>query len=621
MKAIGQLILFAILSVPLFGCGGGNGSSQNAPTITLTGDNPQILEVGQAYVELGATATDDKDGDLTASITIDASSIDSSNPGTYQVTYDVSDSSDNAAATAVRTVIYEDRTPPEISLLGNNPQVITQGNPYVELGATATDNVDGDLTSAIIIDDSAVDAGTVGSYDVTYDVQDSSGNSAATMVRTVNVEETPAAKTWYRDFDRDGYSNGATQVSVARPPDHYEDFELTAISGDCDDDDASLNPGADDIDADGIDQDCNGFETSGPEEVVFDWSTDRCDDLDIPDFPARAFRDNSGQVQLISSHMTVRRFLGPDLDHLSHDCIVVMTSDYDPDPGMFNDVEWIGATYTEDGETIYAVLHNEYEGWTHPGQCRTSAWDANCWYNGLTLAISEDAGRSYYHPVAPPLHHIAGAPWQYDQTHGPRGIFHPSSLLKRTDGYFYAMVQRVGGEAPDDHEQWACLIRTPDLGNPDAWRFWDGSGFEGRFVNPYSDAVTNPADHDCQPIDRTDISDMTQSLTYSEYLGKYVLVGTSTSVDGSKHGFFVSFSDNLIDWSPRELLLERALPWTVQSADEVHYLYPSLLDSESSARSFDIVGKTAYVYYTRNNREPGDLDRDMLRVSVEFFRH
>ena len=123
-----------------------------------------------------------------------------------------------------------------------------------------------------------------------------------------------------------------------------------------------------------------------------------------------------------------------------------MTSHHDPDPGMFNDVEWIGATYTEDGQTIYAIIHNEYEGWTHPGQCSTPFWSASCWYNGLTLAVSTDAGNSYGHPLAPPLHHIAGTPWQYVPDRGPRGIFHPSSVLKRGDGYYYAIVQRTGVE-------------------------------------------------------------------------------------------------------------------------------------------------------------------------------
>jgi hypothetical protein len=186
--------LFA-LAVFLAACGDGGGSSPPAqavvdttpPVISLTGDNPQIIAVGEAYVELGATASDNRDGDLSASIVIDASGVDSSMPGEYAVTYDVSDTSGNAAATVTRTVIYQDQTAPVITLLGDDPQVIVLGTPYTELGAEATDNVDGDLTAAVVIDATAVDASTPGDYTVTYDVTDAAGNAALTVTRTVTV--------------------------------------------------------------------------------------------------------------------------------------------------------------------------------------------------------------------------------------------------------------------------------------------------------------------------------------------------------------------------------------------------------------------------------------------------
>ena len=57
-----------------------------APVITLVGANPQEFYVGTAYSELGATATDDVDGDLTASIVIDATAVDVSIAGSYSVT-------------------------------------------------------------------------------------------------------------------------------------------------------------------------------------------------------------------------------------------------------------------------------------------------------------------------------------------------------------------------------------------------------------------------------------------------------------------------------------------------------------------------------------------------------
>lgn len=431
--------------------------------------------------------------------------------------------------------------------------------------------------------------------------------------------EPSAQSTWYKDADGDGFSDGTTIIAADRPTGFYLAGELTATAGDCNDDDDSAHPGGIEINADGVDQDCNGFEVSGPEEVVFDWSTDRCEELDIPDLPARAFRDQNGQVHLISSHTSVRRFLGPALNDVTHDCTVVMTPHFDADPSMFNDVEWIGATYTEDGSTIYAIVHNEFQGWSHPGYCSTPFGTADCWYNGLTLAVSTDAGLSYEHPLAPPLHLVAASSLQYENDMGPHGIFQPSSIVRHDDGYYYTMFHRVRRPAPDRYDQWACLVRTPDLADPDAWRFWNGVAFDGIFVNPYTDGVVDPADHDCTAIDRDDISDMTQSLTYSEYLGQYILTGSGIATDGTTAGFFFAFSDDMIEWTTRELVLERDLPWTVQDPNAPHYLYPSLLDPESTARSFDRVGKTAYIYFTRNNRAPGGLDRDMLRVPVEFF--
>ena len=42
---------------------------------------------------------------------------------------------------------------------------------------------------------------------------------------------------------------------------------------------------------------------TGSPVTVFDWTTDRCEDADIPDTPARAFRDPTGQVSLFARTM------------------------------------------------------------------------------------------------------------------------------------------------------------------------------------------------------------------------------------------------------------------------------------------------------------------------------
>ncbi len=81
-----------------------------------------------------------------------------------------------------------DTTPPVITLNGDSNITVTQGESYNELGATAVDDVDGNVSVTI---SGSVDTSTVGVYTITYTATDSSNNSA-TITRTVNVEEPEA---------------------------------------------------------------------------------------------------------------------------------------------------------------------------------------------------------------------------------------------------------------------------------------------------------------------------------------------------------------------------------------------------------------------------------------------
>jgi hypothetical protein len=89
--------------------------------------------------------------------------------------------------------VQTDNTPPVITLLGSNPVLVNAGGTYVEPGATATDNLDGDLTSSIVIDASAVNTSIPGDYLVTYNVSDVAGNAATQVTRTVHVNGVPTA--------------------------------------------------------------------------------------------------------------------------------------------------------------------------------------------------------------------------------------------------------------------------------------------------------------------------------------------------------------------------------------------------------------------------------------------
>ena len=83
-----------------------------------------------------------------------------------------------------------DTTKPVITLEGSTPVTVEVGSAYSDAGATALDNYNGDITSSIVTVN-PVDANTVGSYTVTYNVTDANGNAALQVTRTVNVVDTP----------------------------------------------------------------------------------------------------------------------------------------------------------------------------------------------------------------------------------------------------------------------------------------------------------------------------------------------------------------------------------------------------------------------------------------------
>ena len=97
------LFLVAVSTTALFisSCS----KDETAPVITIIGDNPATVTLNGSYTDAGATANDDKDGDVTASITV-TDDIDENLAGTYTVTYTATDEEGNVG-TATRTVNVE----------------------------------------------------------------------------------------------------------------------------------------------------------------------------------------------------------------------------------------------------------------------------------------------------------------------------------------------------------------------------------------------------------------------------------------------------------------------------------------------------------------------------------
>ena len=109
--------------------------------------------------------------------------------GNYELILQASDGYSSDSHTIYLNINSIDTVAPVITLLGSNPQTIELGSVYTELGATATDGFDGDVTGSIVTDSSAVNINALGSYNVVYTVTDTAGN-IGTAIRTVNVIDT-----------------------------------------------------------------------------------------------------------------------------------------------------------------------------------------------------------------------------------------------------------------------------------------------------------------------------------------------------------------------------------------------------------------------------------------------
>ncbi|MGI6458954.1 MAG: cohesin domain-containing protein [Candidatus Hydrogenedentales bacterium] len=80
-----------------------------------------------------------------------------------------------------------DGTPPVITLLGSARMTIAQNTPFTDPGASATDAVDGDLSSHIVVT-GKVDSAKPSTYTLRYNVSDRAGNAAQEVTRTVTVQ-------------------------------------------------------------------------------------------------------------------------------------------------------------------------------------------------------------------------------------------------------------------------------------------------------------------------------------------------------------------------------------------------------------------------------------------------
>lgn len=147
-----------------------------APSLSLNGSSTVTVEAGTEYLDAGATAYDETDGDISQNI-ITSNPVNTFLLGNYIVSYDVTDAAGNSANTLTRNVSVVDTTAPVISV-PDDISVILSGNlTSVDIGtATATDLFLKDITN-----NAPSEGFKVGKTQVLWTATDTSGNTASAI--------------------------------------------------------------------------------------------------------------------------------------------------------------------------------------------------------------------------------------------------------------------------------------------------------------------------------------------------------------------------------------------------------------------------------------------------------
>ncbi|TLY07561.1 MAG: DUF5011 domain-containing protein [Thaumarchaeota archaeon] len=156
-------------------------TNNKTPTIAGTAEAGSSIQLFDGSTPLGSPATATGGSwSITVSVLSD---------GAHVITAKATDIATNTSLSSASITITVDTVAPVITRNGPSPISVAVGSTYTDAGATATDNVDGDITSSIVTVN-PVNTALIGTYTVTYDVKNAAGNPATQVARTVRVIHT-----------------------------------------------------------------------------------------------------------------------------------------------------------------------------------------------------------------------------------------------------------------------------------------------------------------------------------------------------------------------------------------------------------------------------------------------
>ena len=175
-------------------------AENQAPVINA---KDKTITQGKEFKELeGVTATDAEDGSITGKVTVKENTVKTDTPGTYKVTYEVTDNNNHTTTKTITVTVVEDEKP----VIHASNQIIVIGTSFNPKDKVyATDKEDGTITN-IEVDDSKVNYDEVGDYEITYTVKDSFGHVVTKTIILSILEEltlehkTEKEGTFYFDY-------------------------------------------------------------------------------------------------------------------------------------------------------------------------------------------------------------------------------------------------------------------------------------------------------------------------------------------------------------------------------------------------------------------------------------
>lgn len=347
----------------------------------------------------------------------------------------------------------------------------------------------------------------------------------------------------------------------------------------------------------------------GPEMLVASGADKTCGANNLSDGPMRALRLASGEIIATGGWYTNLLARGVSLLSLTKDCTPSYVSGQDDNPASFDDRTWIISPWTDDGQRVEALAHEEFKANLRPGGCNATL-KSDCYYVSILPMRSDDDGHSFQRRSAVPV--AAPREPQSPDAGGSRGFQLFTNVI-----HLHGHRWFIASAWPDGTQKSGnCLFRSVKGGDPSSWQYLTAEGWVASSHSPYAGA---PAPAACQAI--PGLKGLVWSLVRRRSNGQFIALSSTQSAQSGQKGnidLTTSTSNDLVTWSAPVPFATYVAQWSPGCLVPYKYNYFSLLDPKSHSPGFETVGTSAMLFMTRFKTNSCSLSnqRDLVAVPL-----